>query len=235
MYEWTDEKIDYLRTASERSDYYERLADKLLLTAGQTVCDVGCGLGYLSLAIERRGCAVTAVDENEAALRVLRENSVGVHILQTDAHRMDKSLHFDVMVFCFFGSIEEICEIAAGHCDNAVHIFAKNYTMHRFSANQIPLDREHHEPCQAWLQAHGIAYRTESFSLEMGQPLKDRTDAERFFRLYSRDPDSEQAGKAYLDTRLTVSDDPEFPLYLPQKRDVSHFIIRADDIRKELK
>ena len=82
MFEWESDMVRFMRDASEHTEYHGRLADCIVNAAGgpqraasMHVCDAGCGLGYLSLALAARFAQVTAVDIAEEPLSVLRENA----------------------------------------------------------------------------------------------------------------------------------------------------------------
>ena len=77
MVEWTQEAIRFRMDAAERVGFDETIAAQILphLPPNAHVCDAGCGLGYLSLALSRGCASVTAVDTSAAALAALRENA----------------------------------------------------------------------------------------------------------------------------------------------------------------
>ena len=76
MFTWTPEMIRLMQNANARSEYHRQLAAILApkLAGCRTLCDAGCGLGYLSLALAPYVRRVTAADRSEAALDVLRQN-----------------------------------------------------------------------------------------------------------------------------------------------------------------
>lgn len=51
---WVEDMIRFMRDASEYGTYNQELANLLApeLTRDMHICDAGCGLGYLSLALE---------------------------------------------------------------------------------------------------------------------------------------------------------------------------------------
>lgn len=73
---WNDDMIRFMADASEHGKYYEELASILsgYITPDALVCDAGCGLGYLSLALSQYCRHITAIDISEKALGILREN-----------------------------------------------------------------------------------------------------------------------------------------------------------------
>ena len=62
MFEWTEERVSFMADACERTDFHEKLAALLspYLKKTDSVCDAGCGLGYLSLALSPLVGHVTA-------------------------------------------------------------------------------------------------------------------------------------------------------------------------------
>lgn len=69
--QWTDESIAFLRDAPTMNRYYETIAEKITpqLQENAHVCDAGCGIGELSLALKPYCRHVTAVDADELATK----------------------------------------------------------------------------------------------------------------------------------------------------------------------
>ena len=145
MFQWNEEMVRFMRDASEYSDYHRRLAQWMLpdLHPGDHICDAGCGLGYLSLALSPYVRRVTAADRSQEALSVLRENCTHRAVQNIDIRSGDiradlPDAAYDAMVFCFFGTIEEVVAIARGQCRGTVFVFKKHYATHRFSVGSHP-------------------------------------------------------------------------------------------------
>ena len=70
MYRWTPETVQYMKDASEYGSYHRELAARITpyLTKESRVCDAGCGLGYLTMALAPFVKQVTAVDISAEAL-----------------------------------------------------------------------------------------------------------------------------------------------------------------------
>lgn len=81
---WRPDMVRFMRDAATHSDYNARLRDMMLpyLHPQDSICDAGCGLGYLSLALAPYVRQITAIDQSESAIAVLRENCTAQRILK---------------------------------------------------------------------------------------------------------------------------------------------------------
>ena len=196
MFQWNEEMVRFMRTASEYGDYHRRLVQRMrpALHSADHICDAGCGLGYLSLALAPYVRRVTAADRSEAALDVLRQNCAArgirnIDILSGELQPVPLAAPYDAMVFCFFGRMEEIAAVAKAQCRGTVFVFKKNYTSHRFSVGEHPAGWDSFRAGADWLTERGVPFEAETLEPEMGQPFRSMEEARQFFRLYSRDAD----------------------------------------------
>ena len=90
-FEWTEETIRFREDAAVRVQFDAAIAQHILpfLPENAHVCDAGCGLGFLSLALAPHCRRITAVDASSAALAVLARNAVrmgydNIQIVQGD-------------------------------------------------------------------------------------------------------------------------------------------------------
>ena len=148
MFIWQPDTIRFMRDASEYGDYHRKLAAKItsFLPQNAQVCDAGCGLGYLSLALAETARNVTAIDISPEAIAVLRSNiqKNGVRNIQAvtaDIRTYLPEEPFDAMIFCFFGNIAEALALAKRRCDGVVILIKRNYLHHRYSVGKHPLER----------------------------------------------------------------------------------------------
>ena len=237
MYRWTPEMIRFMEDAAHKTEYYRRLAAHLAarLPNGASVCDVGCGLGHLAELLCRSFASVTAIDCSEPAVRAFRARlgdkpPDNLRIVCRDALQLPASARFDVMVFCYFGSLPEILKIAAGHCTGAAVVIRRDYAQHRFDLDRHPRNRASAADTMEKLQAMGIACESERLSLEFGQPLRSEEDAVRFFRLYLRDPER-NVDFPEIAPKLGRTGDPDFPYYYPQPKQVAVLRFPAAQIK----
>ena len=235
MFTWTEESAAFWADSAAYTKSYDLLAEKAAahLTSGCTLFEGGCGLGHLSLALAKRGYAVTAMDLSPLPLWYLRESAerevVSLTVRQGDAFRLPPGEGYDSGVFCFFGGIEEVLRWGRAHCRGRLILFKKNWSAHRFTRDPGAVRKFTYPLTVAELRRRGVPFSTEVFDADMGQPFRSLSDAVRFFRLY----DSEGAmTEAEVLPRLIETGDPAFPYYLPAIRPVGMIVLRAEEIRQ---
>ena len=231
MFEWTEERVSFMADACERTDFHTKLAALLspYLKRTDSVCDAGCGLGYLSLALSPLVGHVTAAERDDRALDVLRRQLARRHIrnvtpLCTDVLAYTPSEPFDAMVFCFFGSMEEIVAAARRQCRGTVLAIVRDDTCHRFSGAPREPGRHSFESACGYLARQGIPYTSRRMALDFPQPLRTREDARRFMALYGRGDAAEA-----LPASLVSTGDPEFPWQLPGVRRFGLIVISTKE------
>lgn len=237
MFQWNEEMVRFMRTASEYGDYHRRLVQRMrpALHSADHICDAGCGLGYLSLALAPYVRRVTAADRSEAALDVLRQNCAArgirnIDILSGELQPVPLAAPYDAMVFCFFGRMEEIAAVAKAQCRGTVFVFKKNYTSHRFSVGEHPAGWDSFRAGADWLTERGVPFEAETLEPEMGQPFRSMEEARQFFRLYSRDADKSVITDDFLRSKLVETGREDFPLYLPHQRPVGCLKFSVEDL-----
>ena len=233
MFLWTEESAAFWEDSASYTQSYERLAERAAarLSPEGNLFEGGCGLGHLSVALAKRGFAVTAMDLSPLPLRYLRANAdragVRLTVRTGDVFTLPEGELYDSAVFCFFGSVTEILNWAKGHCRDRLILFKKNWSTHRFTRDPGVLRKYTYPLTCEELTLLGLPFETEVFDVDMGQPFRNLSDAVRFFRLY--DPQTAVTEAEAL-SRLTETGDPVFPYYLPALRSVGMIVIRARDI-----
>lgn len=237
MQMWEQDMVRFMQDASEYGTYHEELARMLApdLTAEMHVCDAGSGLGYLSLALAPYVKQVTAVERNPRAAAVLTEQCQknGVENVISCCCDMEETAAeepYDAMVFCFYGSVDEILSFAKQQCRGTVFVITRNYTTHRFSVGKHAAGDHGYQKFGAQLAERGIPVEEKLFELEFGQPFRSFADARRFYELYSKDPDRGVITDDFLREKLTETGDAQFPFYLPHLRNLALLKFRASDI-----
>ena len=237
MYHWTEEMVAYMETAAERSDFYEQIARTMAeaAPAGAGICGPGCGLGFASLALAPRFRKVVAADRSAEALAVLRRKNTfpNLEIREGDLFTQPPAEPYDAMLFCFFGSPEEILRCARQQCRGKVVVVKPVWTHHRFSREKIPDRRHGGAELERRLTELSIPFTRRELALRLDQPLKSVEDGLRFFRLYSKDTDPGDITEDFVRARLEPQDAPQYPYRLPVDRTVSVLIFDAKDIPPE--
>lgn len=236
-YPWNEDSVRFMCRAGAETAYHRVLAEWIapFLTPGGTLCDAGCGTGHLSLALSPFAGRIIAVDADEAPLSafrdILTERKIqNVDPLCADIFSLPPGTRFDDMVFCFFGSAEEILSLAEKHCLHTVFLIKRSYRYHRFSRGSHPITGDSLSAAETVLNEKRIPYTKELLPLEMGQPFRDLNEARRFFEIYSRDGDMSLFTDEYLSDRLEKTGRADYPLYLRQEKEVGCIRIRREDL-----
>ena len=230
---WNEETVRYLRDASEWGDYYARLASWIRPHLHRTdhLCDAGCGLGYLSLELSNYVNLIDAIDESEFPLKVLREKAKkrgNIQIINDNIFSFTDDTIYDAMVFSFFGKMEDIAKIAKTRCRGTVFVLKRNYVNHRFSVGTCAAGSDSFANAVNWLRENDVPFVSDTLSLEMGQPLHSPADARRFFSIY--DQSDGEITDSFLRSRLIETGRSDFPLYLPQERQVGCLRFQTADL-----
>lgn len=220
MFLWTPDMVRFMKDASEHSPYHTKLANALLpdIAPDETVCDAGCGLGYLSLALAESGRTVTAVDCNPAALAVLNQNletrTLPVSVIEGDIFTMPPP-HCDVCVFCLFGHVDEALAVSRRFGAKKAILIKKDRTTHQFSLlSQPPVSFTLYQTTKH-LELQHISYTLRTISLPMDQPFHTLADAVTFFCLYDRSGHTEEITESLVRSYLIPISDSKFPYRYP--------------------
>ena len=222
---WEKDMVRFMRDASEYGNYHQVLAQMLAPHLDQNIriCDAGCGLGYLSLALAPYAGRVFGVERNPDAAAVLQENcrKLGISNVVSRCGPIEELVPedpYDAMVFCFFGGIDEILRISRSQCRGKVFIITRNYTTHRFSVGSHKTGSYGYRTSHDTLTALGIPFTETTMELEFGQPFRCFADARRFYETYSKDSDKAVITDEFLRAKLVKTDSEEFPWYMPHQR-----------------
>ena len=237
MFRWKPGMVRFMRDASEYGSYHQKLAElfRPRLQSDWCLCDAGCGLGYLSLALAPCVRKVTAVDISSEALQVLRENCQtrdvnNIVIQQDDILTMETQRQYDGMVFCCFGDIEDILAAGKRLCCGTVFAVMPDEKKHRFSPGATAREQNPFQRACVSLRERQIPFEASTLSLEFGQPFHCLTDARRFFELYRREEDRTPLTDDVLMRRLRETGERAYPLYLPYPKPLGFLTFETQDI-----
>ncbi|MEL7603058.1 MAG: methyltransferase domain-containing protein [Bacillota bacterium] len=234
MYEWTADMVRFMRDASEQNGYHAALAARIAahLPKNAHVCDAGCGLGYLSLALAPYARRVTAVDIAPHALCVLEENIgrkglANIRAICGDIAACPPEKPYDAMIFCFFSSVKEALRLAKAQCGGPVIFVKRDWAGHRVSPQAADI-RHTVAQAETELAAYNIPFRTERFTLCMDQPLRSLEDAAAFFRAYGKG--APELAQQELKARLIMRENGEFPYYYPMENRLGMLVLNAGEL-----
>jgi len=232
MMEWTEDMIRFMNDASSYSDYFEFLAEALnpYIEKSNYVCDAGCGLGHLSLSLSSYCKEVVGIDINSNAIQQLNRSisKLGlsnVSSLVADLNTFAPSTKFDLMIFNYFGSMEQIIQIKDRCCLGKAIVVKRNYKNHRFSIGENPITSFTGDTAVDFLIKNRIPYQEKIFSHEFGQPFRNLDDAVEFFKLYSRDENPNLVNQDSVKERLEKTENEIFPYYLKNRKESRILVI----------
>lgn len=241
MQYWYEDMVRFMKDASEYGTYNQELAKLLAphLNKNMHICDPGCGLGYLSLALAPHVGQVTSIEKNPDAVAVLEENCrrFGISNIVPKCGELEElppDKPYDAMVFCFFGFIDEILAAVKQQCSGNVFIITRNYTTHRFSVGSHKTGSYGYKTASETLTALGIPYEEKIFDLEFGQPFRNLEDARRFYEMYSKDSDKTVITEEFLRSKVVETGREDFPLYMPHRRHLALLKFDANDLRRNV-
>ena len=233
LFRWTEQSIRWFVDASAYTGFHGEVAKKILphLKPGESLCDVGCGLGRLDLELAPHLSRVLSMDINPDVIDVLNRDAQtrGITNLQGvcgDATTLTEE--FDILLMSFFekaGTMDDylrLCRRLLIRIVNAENKGSLYPSSHRKVQKNVVAD------VQRELEERGQPYHLELISAEFGQPLRSRQDADQFVLSHA----SEASGKEledFLSENLTETRRKDFPLFLPHRKEAGIFFIFKKD------
>ena len=229
---WNAQTSGWFMDASAYTGFHNTLAQKIIpyLEPGDTLCDIGCGLGRLDIELAPYVSEILAVDVSEYATKTLSQDSrrAGIdnlHVLRGDAGELKDS--FDIIVISLYGwqdlpKLLRQCRrrliriVSAGKKSG---LYPERYR--RVAKNAVPDVKDE-------LAALGIGFNLEFCSFEFGQPLKTWQDAELFVLSNAPDANQDEIG-AFLNANIRETGRGDFPFYLPYLKELGIFMIETQN------
>ncbi len=233
LYTWSPEKINWYEDACRYSgnDRNQRLASAILdeLPQSPHICDIGCGIGALSLEFLKKGAMVTAVDINRDALRHL-QNSVksggykNIKIIEGDFMELaPPSPKADCVAFCMVGgnSFIEQTKLWTNSKVIIINEVAKKCSFASKTKVSAKYDGGSH---RSRLKEAGYKFREAVVKTSFGQPFRSFDDACRFMSCYDREANRDDIERM-LGENLEKTGRVDFPLFLPTDKDYCIYVI----------
>lgn len=227
--DWDAQQVEWFGRASAYGSFHQKLAAMVApcLRPTDSLCDVGCGMGRLSLALAPQVARVTGIDVRPRAVEAMRAEAAArglanVQAVLGDARRL--AVPYDVVVMSFFGrGVLEMrqllpwCRRRLVRVLNATvggHLYPGKYRRRAIGG----------EALRAELKALGLPYECLPATLEFGQPLRDMAEAEAFVHSHSGQATAAEV-EEFLKQHLQTTGREDWPFYLPNPKAVEVFII----------
>ena len=231
-FEWNEQTIGWFMDASAYTGFHKTLAELIVpfLSPRGTLCDIGCGLGRLDMELAPFMTKITAIDINENATEILRHEAMtagldNINTIHGDVSSLIET--FDFVLMSFFGQSNmleflKLCKrrlIRIVSADNNSGLYPQKY---RCSVKDtVPIVQEE-------LDAKGISYKLELHSIEFGQPLRSWQEAIQYVLKNAPEAGNNEVID-FLSERIIRTDEGDFPLYLPNQKELGIFVFEKED------
>lgn len=230
QFRWSPQSIAWFRDASNYTAFHKKLAQHIAnrLSKEDTICDFGCGLGRLDLALSPYVSSITAVDIEPKVVDALAQDIEtfgisNIHPLCRDSASVDQQ--FDVGIMSFFGKSghDMLCYrkrcrkklIRIVNAKSRSHLYPQSYR--KTEKDTIPIVKNE-------LTSKGIPFECIDVSIEFGQPFRSQTSAEDFILNHAPEA-SIQEVQDFLAEHATMTGREDFPIYLPNQKQLGIFVI----------
>ncbi len=237
---WNKQNLVWFEKAAELTTFYRDIAAHcaFLLRPSARVLDLGCGAGYLSLALAPHVESVTALDLNTEAIRFLRHKAareglgnIRGKVEDWTALGAEQSADVVFLSYCdgLMTRLDKLGELTRQYL---VVVLPDVSRESRFTFGTIPLSakpRKHRETLQKavlFLGQERISYHLIRLSSEFGQPFDSVEDFEAFLEYYYRVPKGSIPPEE-LTVCLQKRGDG---YYLPKRRQSGILILKKEDI-----
>ncbi len=229
MYQWTEERVLWYQRAVAYTGFDRKLLEWLTpyLPREESVCDLGCGTGYLALELARQGYSVTAVDRSGVCMERLRERRrlqglENLELWEADWQNLMPGTQWDNVLMVFAGRLDQEIEYYLSLSGKRLILVVKTSRQSHVQAKgTLPLYRRDAGQLEEDIRSLKLKYTRLDGALEFGQPLCSREEARQYLAAFQVDADQPDGALE----RLVETGDPDYPLYLPGSKELAAFII----------
>ena len=238
---WTEKSTLWYKHAAEYTGYYRVIYDEISphIHEKDSVCDIGCGLGYLSVEMAKKARMVTASDFEERPLLDLEErkkqvNITNLEILQSDWAEICDKPQWDIVVSSFFKSnLADISKLL-GFCRKRLILVVSNGSENSF----LPWGRSRHfekkaDSLKGGLVEKNIPFIYRDLTVQFGQPLFSQEEIVEFIKHYLPDCEQEKIDShIHANVKKIQADSYGNEYFLSNKKDIGIFIIEKKEFGK---
>lgn len=239
MFRWTKESIEWYIDAAEYTHYPDILCEQLkeFFDKGDTVYDIGCGLGHVDLLLSPYVKQLIGVDVDAKVLKLMeqsihQQNITNVKTMNTDWKELNGEI-CDTVLTCSFASLEKDMKQLLRLCRKRLIVAKRNAVENEDGFITEYNLRNGSNKDEIFLEQHGIPYKLKSFTADFGQPFKSEMDARRFISHYKLEPWKSVPDYSLKEYEISEQKDvkrqqPDFSskyhYYLPNHKEV-HIIV----------
>lgn len=237
LFHWNEKSILWYQNAANYGSYHEQLAKHLLphMNSKSRVCDLGCGVGYLTKELAPFVKEITGCDSNPKAIEFLQQQIEEHHLDNVEAMLADveqiapPTVPYDAIILCLFGGLRTCYDQVSQWTDKKIIYISSIKEKHAFHAGYKKNSGETAEETRDFLIGRGLKFHVETMKLPFGQPLKSMEEAIDFVRHYDK-TSTRQEIYDYLNEKLIIKQEDEtYPFYLPNEKKLAMFVIERNE------
>jgi hypothetical protein len=222
---WKEDTIRWYRDAEKYTGFFKNVAGVVApMTAGHSsLCDLGCGLGLIDIALSKHLRRIDCIDKSEAAIASLASDidSLGITNIYPRVADIDGlNENFDIMLFCFFGSHK--LDSYRPLCKKVISVVSYRDPDALMPEKHRKFEKNTVDKTEAYLKENGVEYVLTPAQFEFGQPLRSKDDACAFILSHAPDMTKNELDE-FLSGKLIYTGERDFPCYIPRKKRVGIF------------
>ena len=237
LFHWSEKSIRWYQNAAMYGSYHKQLAKKIkpYIDPESRVCDLGCGVGYLTKELAPYVREITGLDSNPQAIDFLKkqielEQLRNVEAVLADLEEANPPMvPYDTIILCLFGGLRTCYDKVSRWTSHKLIYISSVREDHAFKAGHKLNSSETAEETRDFLVEKGIPFQVEIVKLPFGQPLKTMDEAVEFVRHYDK-TSTKQEIYDYLNEKLIIrQEDKTYPFYLPNEKKLAVFVIERNE------
>lgn len=185
MFVWTKEAVNWFDRAAKETNYYKSIAKtmSLYLPKDSKVCDLGCGLGYLSQELAKFSSYVWAIDKDKTLIDKINGLGISnVKALCEDGFSCLFPEKLDGVVLVSFGNTDQIIQLWKRGIGKV--FFVVKHSPQEVS-NKTKSDEYKTQTFETALEKEGIFYKKEKIEESFNQPFASTKEAISYFNHYN--------------------------------------------------